>query len=525
MKKYSKIILMLIGTVLSACTDLELNPLSEAVPDVVFKDPDSYRQFLAKIYAGLAITGQQGPAGSGDIQGIDEGVSSYVRMLFYAEELPTETAHVGWNDQTIKDFAFHRWNSDDPFITGLYYRLFYQVTIANEFLRESTEGKLDSRGFNGEVKAEVASYRNEARFVRALAYWHALNLFRNIPFFTEEDALGAEAPAQGTPLEVFNFIESELLAIENALPGPGENEYARADRAAAWALLAKLYLNAEVYIGQNRYSDCLNYCSKIIDSGVYSLNPVFQNNFNADNHTSPEFIFPVAFDGTRTQGYGGTTFLTHAVVGGDMSNDDYGIDNGWGGVRTTRQFVELFPDVTGDIDSRAIFFTQGQNIDVTVENVGDFTNGYPMPKFTNITSDGDPGSNLGFPDTDFPMFRLADIYLMYAECVVRGGGGDMGTAVDYVNLVRERAYRGPAGDITEAELTLDFLLDERGRELAYECHRRTDRIRFGQFTVAGLWQLKGETDEGAPTPEWRNIYPIPSAEIIANPKLDQNPNY
>ncbi|MCB0559254.1 MAG: RagB/SusD family nutrient uptake outer membrane protein [Lewinellaceae bacterium] len=525
MKKYSKILLMLIGTVLSACTDLELSPQSEAVPDVVFQDPDSYRQFLAKIYAGLATTGQQGPAGSADIQGIDEGVSSYTRMLFYAEELPTETAHVGWNDQTIKSFAFHTWNSDDPFITGLYYRLFYQVTIANEFLRESTEGKLDSRGFNGEVKAEVASYRNEARFVRALAYWHALNLFRNIPFFTEEDALGAEAPAQGTPLEVFNFIESELLAIENALPGPGENEYARADRAAAWALLAKLYLNAEVYIGQNRYSDCLNYCSKIIDSGVYSLNPVFQNNFNADNHTSPEFIFPVAFDGTRTQGYGGTTFLTHAVVGGDMSNDDYGIDNGWGGVRTTRQFVELFPDVTGDIDSRAIFFTQGQNIDVTVENVGDFTNGYPMPKFTNITSDGDPGSNLGFPDTDFPMFRLADIYLMYAECVVRGGGGDMGTAVDYVNLVRERAYRGPAGDITEAELTLDFLLDERGRELAYECHRRTDRIRFGQFTVAGLWQLKGETDEGAPTPEWRNIYPIPSAEIIANPKLDQNPNY
>ena len=525
MKKYSKIILMLIGTVLSACTDLELSPQSEAVPDVVFQDPDSYRQFLAKIYAGLATTGQQGPAGSADIQGIDEGVSSYTRMLFYAEELPTETAHVGWNDQTIKSFAFHTWNSDDPFITGLYYRLFYQVTIANEFLRESTEGKLDSRGFNDEVKTEVAAYRTEARFVRALAYWHALDLFRNIPFFTEEDALGAEAPAQGTPQEVFNFIESELLAIENALPGPGENEYARADRAAAWTLLAKLYLNAEVYVGQNRYSDCLNYCSKIIDSGVYSLNPVFQNNFNADNHTSPEFIFPVAFDGTRTQGYGGTTFLTHAPVGGDMQNDDYGIDNGWGGIRVSRQFVELFPDVTGDIDSRAIFFTQGQNIDVTVDNVGDFTNGYPMPKFTNITSDGDPGSNLGFPDTDFPMFRLADIYLMYAECVVRGGGGDMGTAVDYVNLVRERAYGDQTGNITAAELTLDFLLDERGRELAYECHRRTDRIRFGKFTVDGLWQLKGRADEGVPTPEWRNIYPIPSAEIIANPKLKQNPNY
>lgn len=524
MKKYSKIIFIALAFLGSACTDLELSPKSEAVPDVVFQDPDSYRQFLAKIYAGLSTTGQQGPAGSGDIQGIDEGFSSYIRMLFYAQEFPTETAHVGWNDQTIKDFAFHEWNSDDPFIAGLYYRLFYQVTIANAFLLESTEDKLSSRGFTDDVKKEIETYRTEARFLRALSYWHALDLFRNIPFFTEAD-LGAEAPEQGTPQEVFNFIESELLAIENALPGPGENQYGRADRAAAWTLLAKLYLNAEVYIGQNRYADCLTYCSKVIDSGVFDLNPVFQHNFNADNHTSPEFIFPVTFDGLRTQGYGGTTFLTHAVVGGDMDKDDYGIDNGWGGVRVTRQFVELFPDVTGEIDSRAIFFTEGQNIDVTVDNVGAFENGYAMPKFTNITSEGDPGSNLGFPDTDFPVFRLADVYLMYAECVVRGAGGDMGTAVEYVNRVRERAYGDDSGNITEAELTEDFLLDERGRELAYECHRRTDRVRFGKFTTEGLWQLKGRADEGVPTPAWRNIYPIPSAEIIANPKLKQNPEY
>ncbi len=525
MIRYTKIIFIFAALAFSACTDLELTPQSEAVPDVVFQDPDSYRQFLAKIYAGLATTGQQGPAGSGDIQGIDEGVSSYVRMLFYAQELPTETAQVGWNDQTIKDFAFHSWNSDDPFIAGLYYRLMYQVTIANEFLRESTEEKLTSRGFSDEIKDEVATYRNEARYLRALAYWHALDLFRNIPFFTEEDVLGAEAPAQGTPQEIFSFIESELLAIEGSLPGPKQNDYARADQAAVWALLAKIYQNASVYIGTDRSADCLTYSSKIIDSQAYQLNPVFRNNFTADNHLSPEFIFPVAFDGTRIQGYGGTTFLTHAPVGGNMDPADFGIDNGWGGIRVSRNYVELFPDETGEIDSRAIFFTDGQNIDVTVDNVGDFGNGYAMPKFVNTTSDGDPGSNLSFPDTDFPMFRLADIYLMYAESVVRGGGGDMGTAVDYVNLVRRRAYGDNSGDITEADLTLPFLLDERGRELAYECHRRTDRVRFGEFTDKGLWQLKGRADEGAETPAWRNIYPLPSAEIIANPKLNQNPNY
>jgi hypothetical protein len=520
--KYLSVFLVLAAT---ACTDLDLSPRSELVPDIVFQDEDSYLQFLGKVYAGLAVTGQEGPAGSADIGGIDEGFSSYVRMLFYAQEFPTETAQVGWDDQTIKDFAYHTWSSDDVFITGLYYRLMYQITIANEFLRESTEGVLDDRGYEGEAKERILGYRSEARFLRALAMWHAYDLYRNIPFFTEEDLLGADAPGQASPEVVFNYLESELLDIENSLAAPGGNGYARADQGAVWALLAKLYLNAEVYINENRYADCITYCNKIIDSGAYSLNPVFQHNFVADNHTSPEIIFPVAFDGERTQGFGGTTFLTHAFVGGAMDPADFGLDSGWGGVRTTRNFVELFPDETGEIDSRAIFFTEGQQIDVSVETVSNFEAGYAMPKFTNKTADGVDGSNLTFPDTDFPMFRLADFYLMYAEAVVRGGGGDLSTAVSYVNLVRERAYGSIAGNITEGELDLPFLLDERARELALECHRRTDRIRFGEFTDKGEWQLKGRTDEGAPTESYRNIYPLPSAEIVANPKLIQNDEY
>ena len=149
-----------------------------------------------------------------------------------------------------------------------------------------------------------------------------------------------------------------------------------------------------------------------------------------------------------------------------------------------------------------------------------------MPKFTNITSDGDPGSNLGFPDTDFPMFRLADAYLMYAEAVLRGGtGGDAGTALNYVNLLRKRAYNDSTGNITAADLTLDFILDERGRELYWEGHRRTDLIRFNQFSTNGVWPWKGGVKEGKTTDAYRNLFPIPSSDILANPKLRQNDGY
>jgi len=115
---------------------------------------------------------------------------------------------------------------------------------------------------------------------------------------------------------------------------------------------------------------------------------------------------------------------------------------------------------------------------------------------------------------------------MYAECVLRGGGGNAGTALGYVNALRERAYGNTNGDITAGELTLDFILDERARELWWEGHRRTDLIRFGVFTGGTkLWAWKGGTEEGVATAETKNLYPIPAAEMLANPNLTQNPGY
>jgi len=197
-----------------------------------------------------------------------------------------------------------------------------------------------------------------------------------------------------------------------------------------------------------------------------------------------EIIFPIRYSGEHTQTWGGTTFIIHAGVGGDMVPGDYGIDGGWGGTRTTQQLVEKY---IGD-DNRAMFFTEGQTLEIN--DVGNFQDGYAVTKFRNMSYDADgvgtPGFSLTFPDTDFPMFRLADVYLMYAEAVIRGGGGNMSTAVGFVNDLRTRA---DATTVSESDLTLDFILDERARELCWEGHRRTDLIRHNKFTGGSFWLM------------------------------------
>ena len=396
------------------------------------------------------------------------------------------------------------------------------------------------------------------------------------------------------------------------MPAPKSNEYARADQAAVWTLLAKMYLNAEVYTGTARYSDCVTYATKVINVG-YSLEPAYKNLFLADNNTASGIIFPIAFDGTHTQTWGGTTFLIHAAVGGSMDPANFGINGGWGGNRTTKNLVNLFnfditsanaaigpvsnwgvvgsattngwggPDLSlyqtgttdvyqgyvqlgdGEIkfrpdnswgsdfgdngnniavtaglykvtintfdktytldpiqaDSRAMFYTAGQNLEIA--SVPTFTDGYAITKFKNVDKNGNPGSDASgnFTDTDFPLFRISDVYLMYAEAVLRGGGGDEATAISYVNLLRTRA-----NTTIVSSIDLDFILNERARELYWEGTRRTDLIRYGRFTDGNyVWPWKGGVAEGTSTPSYRNILPIPSSDLNANPNLTQNPGY
>lgn len=519
------LILSLVAVASASCTDITTEPKSSISSTNVFSEPNAYKQFLAKIYGGLALSGQSGPAGSGDIQGLDEGFSQYLRLLWQMEELPTDEAVIAWNDGPLQELNTQAWGSSNAFLGSMYYRIYFQVAMANEFLRETTDAKLTSRGVNAALAAQIKTYRAEARFLRALSYWHGVDLFGNIPLVTEANEIGKTAPTQATRTEVYNFAVAELIAIRNDLPTAGAGQYGRADQGAVAMLLAKLYLNSNVYTGTPRYAEARAEAERVI-AGTYRLDANFRRIFSADNHTSPEMVFPIPQDGKKTQSFGGTTFLIHASVGGSMNASAYGLDGGWYGLRLKPEVLPLFPGNGGpaSADKRsAHFYAAGQT--VAIANLTDFSNGVGGPKFTNLTSTGAPGSDLGFPDTDYPMFRLADAYLIYAEAVTRGGGGTRAQALDYVNQLRARAYGNTSGNITDAQLTTDFILDERARELLWEGTRRTDLIRYGKFTTAGIWAWKGNVAAGKLTEAFRNLYPLPASEIIVNPNLKQNTGY
>ncbi len=528
MKKISYLIfsLLLFPLVMTSCfDDLDVAPLDdeEITSATVYDNPETYKQVLAKLYAGLAVSGQQGPAGNADISGIDEGFGQYIRGYFNHQVLSTDEAVIGWDDQTIKDFVYHAWGSSDVFITAMYSRIFYQISLVNEYLRQTTDGKLDERGVSDDLRADIQVYRAEARFLRALSYWHALDLFGGgVPFITEDNPIGSYVPEPITEVALFEFIEQELLDLSDELANPPHSEYGRADKAAAWTLLAKLYLNAEVYTGEPHYSEALQYSEQVINAG-FTLHDNYAELFMADNNPvqNPdinEIIFAVRYDGINTQTFGGTNFIIHAQVGGSMSAADYGVDGGWGGLRTTPELVNLFPED----DKRRMFYSDGQSLEI--DDMGDFTNGYAVVKFTNLKSDGTPGSNLEFTDTDFPVFRLADVYLMYAEAHLRGGGGDLATAVGYFNAVRERAFGDNSMNVTD--ITLDGILDERARELYWEGHRRTDLVRFGLFTSGDyVWSWKNNVKEGGATDAKYNRFPVPQADLTANPNLSPTPGY
>jgi len=183
--KVGIVALMLAMGFVSCESELDKQPVTELTESQAFEDPESYTEFLARVYAGLAVSGQEGPAGRPDIQGIDEGFSNYTRQFWKHQELNTDEAIIAWNDGTIHDLHNHVWTPGNEFIRAMYDRIYFQIGISNQYLRETTDEKLDGRGVDATLKAEIQIYKAEARFLRALSYWHAIDFYGNIPFVTE----------------------------------------------------------------------------------------------------------------------------------------------------------------------------------------------------------------------------------------------------------------------------------------------------------------------------------------------------
>lgn len=512
-----------------ACTgDLDQQPhtSTSATAGQVYGSEQGYKQALAKLYASYIIAGQ-GKGGSDQDMSSNSG-QDLLRAYINMQEIPTDEMACTWlSGDNVANLTYMTWDANDPWVADIYYRTYYTITLCNEFLTHATEGAVSGN-------ANMTAYRAEARFLRSLAYWIILDLFGQGPFVDENTGIGSYTPEYYDGAKLFDFIESELLAITaddgTGLLDPDEVEYGHASKGAALALLARLYLNAEVYGAEAHYTECIGACNDILAMN-YSLESDYKKLFNADNFKrTNEIIFSLVSDAENTVTWGAMTYLvcgqcTNLTTLG-QSPEDYGIVSGWGMFRARGELPELFAG-TEDSDQRRLFYTGGtpQWFTGSIDNQEE---GWYVEKFSNLTDEGKASSNTvdGGADTDFPFFRLAEVKLTLAEAVLRGGTGATRTqATQAVNDVRQRAFGDDSGNINEAQLTLDFLLAERGRELYWECSRRTDLVRFGRFAGGDyIWQWKGGMLDGVAVDEKYNIYPIPSAELSANPNM-KNPLY
>ena len=550
---------MMMGTAVLTCatsciSDLDQYPQTETTSKDVYTSLANYESVLGKIYAAMVTSGQGKGGDNKDMESVLNSGSGfdYMRMFWNLQECGTDEVASTWltGEQTT-GLTYLTWDANDAWVSDMYYRIYYNIALCNEFLRNA-----NAASFTGEDEVKMKEYKAEVRFMRALFYDHALDLYRNIPMVTENDPVGSFIPPRYTPQQTFDYIESELKDCVNDLLPASTCPYGQASQGAAYTLLAKLYLNSEVYTGVAKYAECKEACEQVMNMG-YSLESDYSKLFNADNDKrTNEIIFALPVSATHTVSWGSSTYMVCGQLSMSNANQtpgDFGATSGWSEFRLRPEFVDKFEesdiysqgeDAKGDV--RAKFFTNGQSKDVA--SMTDETTGYLSEKWSNKKDDGTDASNTANDgaETDYPLFRLSDVYLMYAECVARikgtswddwNGGTDASDpaviasrkkgAIYWINLVRERAGASDvwSSNFADDNALLQFILDERARELYHEGYRRTDLIRFGQFTTNKyIWQWKGGTHDGQAVDSKYNIYPIPNTELTANPNL-HNDNY
>lgn len=559
---------LLLSASLSSCmADLDkgnIDPNVETNPSTL--------GLYTKCYAGLIMEGNDGKA---DFTIDDDGKSTLLRNIFNFNELPTDEAICWWSDGGLTDISYNKYNAATPTLKYLYYRLMSNISFENNFLNLEA------------AKEEDKTRYAEVRVIRAYNYFLMLDFFGD-PAFVEKSSSESpyqahtynpkfEANKTYTRAELlqlgreflFNWIKKELLAAEpDLLPAKPEKDtdadYGRIDKGACWLLLSRLYLNAGTYLnndGQDNpyWYKALQYAENVINSeyalfddsrisetakanGYQPYDLLFMGD-NGSNGASCEAILPLMQDGTITQGYGGSLFYIAALWNDAMKSvtgkDAGTTENAWSGMRVRPSFLKVFfnnPSVVvkkeaGDIrkmniDDRAIFWGKGNDKNERTLELGEnksFFSGIVTPKWNNNYAEGGNPHDSKFVDTDFFLFRVAEAYLNAAEAEMHLNGEGSDKAKGYIDKLRERAH----ADV-HSSYTLNDVLDERARELYCEGLRRTDLIRFNQYggnKATYKWELKGGSDNGSNFDKTKNVYPLPSSEILANKNLTQIDGY
>ncbi len=514
----------------SCVKDLDVTPID---PNLALLEDTDY--LFNKCFATLAMAGNGDVDDNCDVDGIDGGTSGFVRQMWNANELTTDEAYCVWGDPGIDGFDFNTYDASHPMLRGYYYRLFTAITFCNHYLEVAADAD----------PVKVA----EIRFLRAFEYFLALSGFGpNIPFVT---SVSSEKPKPGEGTQIYDFIEKELKEIEPVLSAPkvvkeGQDGYGRVSQAAAWLLLARLYLNAQVFTGTPQWAKAAEYAQKVIDSPM-KLNTTGTANasayemlFMGDNGSSSatsEAVFAIMGNSLKTASWGMTLFLIASTYNGDMiAQYPIGTSEGWGGNVARPDLVQkFFPNlslvpadaqkdafVSAAGDDRALFWSVGHSLNTGV--ITDFTEQIAVVKYNNLYSDGGQSPTEGqYVDTDFYILRSAEAYLTYAEADARQNGGNATQAgLNCLNALRDRAH---AAKLTSANL--DQILDEWSREFYFEGRRRMDLIRYGYYGGDNnyMWWNKGGVPAGTTFPAFRNLFAIPTTDLTANSNLSQNPGY
>ncbi len=494
---YSFIVSFLLFSVF-ACTDLEVLPDSQLTSSNAFKNKNEFLNGLSGVYSTLGVYGDQ---------------------LFKVNETSSDEAIVpargaDWKAPPLQNLHKHTWQVSNGEINGAYEALSRGIAQANIFM-----GVIAESDFADD--SEVKIMNAEARFLRAFYYYNMLDMFGDVPIVTEPiDPSDPPSNKNTDRTDVYNFVISELETLTLELPET--NDYGRVDRYAAYFLLAKTYINAEVFTGNPELDKAIENCDKLINSS-YQLSDDFSSVFAWNNDNNLENIFVWRSDSQT--GNWGSSYIIHNFTLNQGLQQRYGMPNApWNGFSTIGSFYRSFSP--GDLRSyiflegnqlgsngEQLFDRFGDTLNFTIDYVGDIDNatqsdGVRVLKYV-------PGGNLSaccFLNNDFAVFRFADVLLMKAEALIRKNGPGAGD--ELINNVRERAFTTPQ-PLTNVDL--DELLAERGREFAWELWRRNDLIRFGKFNDS--WEYKNQSEP------FRTLFPIPQQQIDANPNLEQNPGY